>query len=65
MIWIVAPEEMMLSKLCWVKESESELQRRDVRLLMTSVTDVDAGYLRHWANRLGEAELLRKVTNHA
>ena len=65
MIWIVAPEDLILSKLLWVKESESELQLRDVRLLMETVTDLDVAYLNDWAARLGVTELLRKALQHA
>ena len=31
--WIVAREDLILSKLVWAKDSNSELQQRDVRSL--------------------------------
>lgn len=56
--WIVAKEDLILSKLVWAKDSESELQRRDVHNLLASGADDE--YLRAWAARLGVAELLEK-----
>ena len=49
-------EDLILSKLAWAKDTESELQMRDVRNLMSS--EVDTGYLRQWAPKLGVSELL-------
>lgn len=40
-IWVVAPEDLILSKLEWSKESDSTLQQRDVQALAESVTDLD------------------------
>lgn len=54
--WLVSREDLILSKLAWAKNSESELQMRDVRNLLSS--EVDMGYLRQWAPTLGVSELL-------
>src|SRR5438034_4464423 len=36
-IWFVAPEDLLLSKLVWMRETGSEMQRRDVEGLVSSV----------------------------
>jgi hypothetical protein len=54
--WIVSAEDLILSKLVWAQESNSEMQLRDVKLLLTGPLDVD--YLRTWARELGVASRL-------
>jgi hypothetical protein len=58
---IVAPEDLILSKLDWAKDSHSQMQLDDVRNLFRSVRDLDTNYLRRWADRLGLAALYREV----
>lgn len=58
---IVAPEDLILSKLDWAKDSHSQMQLDDVRNLLRSVRDLDTGYLRRWADRLGLTALYREV----
>jgi hypothetical protein len=57
--WIVSREDLILSKLVWSADSRSELQLRDVRLLLAGHVDVD--YIRLWAPRLGVATLLDEL----
>ncbi len=47
------------------KASESELQLRDVKLLLQSVEDLDSEYLRDWATKLGVNQLLERVSQNA
>ncbi len=58
---IVAPEDLILSKLKWAQESRSELQIRDVRELMATGVTLDREYLEHWAQDLGVITLLRDI----
>jgi hypothetical protein len=60
-IWIVAPEDLILSKLEWAKDSRSERQLEDVRNLLLSVPDLDKDYLARWAARLSVGALYREV----
>lgn len=60
-IWVVAPEDLILSKLEWSRESSSALQQRDVQVLMEEVIDLDWSYLESWAERLGMKVLLDQV----
>jgi Nucleotidyl transferase AbiEii toxin, Type IV TA system len=57
--WIVSPEDLILSKLVWARESRSELQMRDVRQLLDC--PVDIAYIRTWAPRLGVEALLTEA----
>jgi hypothetical protein len=54
--WIVSREDLILSKLVWAQESQSELQLRDVRSLMDE--SVDRVYLERWARELGVEDTL-------
>lgn len=58
---IVAPEDLILSKLEWAKESHSQLQLDDVRNLLRSVKDLDRIYLNQWVDRLGLAAVYHEV----
>jgi hypothetical protein len=60
-IFIVAPEDLILSKLDWAKESRSQMQLDDVRNLLRSVQGLDMAYLNRWVNRLGLAALYEEV----
>jgi hypothetical protein len=60
-VWVVSPEDLILSKLCWVKKSESELQRRDVEDIFAAIPDLDRSYLREWSEVLGVRSLLGEV----
>ena len=54
--WIASREDLILSKLVWARETDSELQRRDVRALLDG--PLDLGYLEKWAGVLGVHTLL-------
>ncbi len=60
--FIVAPEDLILSKLEWAKDSRSEIQLNDVRNLLASVQDLDRDYLGRWAARLRVESLYREVS---
>lgn len=57
-LWIATREDLILSKLAWARDSQSELQLRDVRALLAGDAELD--YLRRWAPELGVAGLLEK-----
>ena len=52
-VWLAAPEDVLLSKLVWARESGSELQLRDAANLVASVPDLDWPYIFRWASSLG------------
>lgn len=57
--WLVSREDLILSKLAWAKESNSELQLRDVRTLLDE--SLDWAYLERWSRELGVRESLAAV----
>ena len=60
-IFIVAPEDLIISKLDWARDSRSEVQLRDVRNLLAAAPDLDPEYLARWVGHLGLAALYREV----
>jgi hypothetical protein len=56
---VVSCEDLILSKLAWARDSASELQRRDVRQLLTGSVDTD--YLRRRAPALGVESSLEEM----
>lgn len=58
---LVAPEDLIISKLDWMKETRSEVQFADVRNLLRSVPDLDREYLSQWTERLGLSALYREA----
>lgn len=60
-LYIVSAEDLVLSKLEWLKDSRSERQMDDVRNLLNSVADIDEAYLEEWAVKLGLNELLEEA----
>lgn len=58
-LWVVSREDLILSKLVWMKAADSELQRRDVQALWHA--DLDLAYLRRWAGELTVAGELSKI----
>ena len=57
-LFMTAPEDLILSKLVWAHESQSELQMRDVRDLLATGISLDREYLEHWAQALGVEDSL-------
>jgi len=57
-VWVISPEDLVLSKLVWAKDSRSELQLRDVRGIIALQPQLDWPYLDRWAVRLTVAGLL-------
>lgn len=60
-IYVAAPEDLVLSKLYWAKDSLSELQLGDVKNLLKAVKSLNKDYLKQWAGYLNVEELYRKV----
>jgi hypothetical protein len=60
-VFIVSPEDLILSRLDWAKESRSQMQLDDVRNLLRSVQDLDTEYLNRWVDRLGLTLMYQEV----
>ncbi len=63
MIYITSPEDLILSKLYWAKDSLSELQFGDIKNILTTLPDLDTDYLREWVVKLGLKEVFKRVVN--
>ena len=64
-IWIVAPEDLIISKLFWAKESLSEMQLNDVRNLLVARKNLDKEYIHKWVQALELHDLYDKVKQNA
>lgn len=53
--WIVSKEDLILSKLVWARDSESDRQLHDVKNLISS--GCDAALIERWTQELGVASL--------
>jgi hypothetical protein len=60
--FIVTPEDLIISKLEWARDTRSEVQLSDVRNLLRSVPEIDPAYVEQWTTRLGLEALYRQVS---
>jgi hypothetical protein len=58
--WIVSREDLIISKLYWAKDSESERQLTDVRNLLSA--DCDRSYINKWTRELELSKLWERVS---
>lgn len=56
--WIIAPEDLLLSKLAWGMPSDSAVQMRDIRTLLRDHPDMDWDYVNQWADSIGVRDWL-------
>lgn len=59
--WMVSKEDLILSKLYWARDTQSEMQISDVKNLL--LMSPDLVYLKKWAPGLGVNELLEECLN--
>lgn len=57
-VWIISKECLILSKLNWAKNTESEMQLRDVASILRN--GYDENYVKTWAEKIGVRDLLEK-----
>jgi len=51
-MWVVSLEDLILSKLIWIQEYQSERQMEDIKNLLRNDT-ADMAYIRDWCQKLG------------
>jgi len=56
-VWMVSPEDLVLSKLWWAKDSHSEQQLSDVKSIMLNVQEMDRAYIQKWVRSLRLTEI--------
>ena len=60
-IWVVSPEDLLISKLWWAKDSLSSLQLGDAEKLLKEATNMDLTYAERWIKVLGLQDLYLRV----
>jgi len=50
-MWVVSIEDLLISKLIWIQEYQSDRQMSDIRSLLENTT-IDFSYLRYWCTTL-------------
>lgn len=59
---VIAPEDLILAKLDWSKDSHSEMQTRDIRnIIQTMGQQLDRAYLDRWAKQQGHTQRLEEI----
>lgn len=62
-IWMVSPEDLILSKLWWTKESRSEMQIADARNILQQTEEIDKKYLEKWVQELSLTDLYKELSS--
>jgi hypothetical protein len=66
MLWVVSPEDAILSKLEWMKGRESDVQHADaLGVAVAQWGNLDLDYLRRWAEQLGVESMLTRLLKDA
>jgi hypothetical protein len=50
-IWVITLEDLIISKLMWIQQLESELQKRDILSLLEN-KNADLNYIKYWCKEL-------------
>ena len=59
---IVSPEDLILAKLRWARQSHSETQHEDaLNVALTHAPALDTAYLEEWAARIGLSDALAEL----
>jgi hypothetical protein len=58
---ICSVEDLILSKLEWMKDTDSQIQKDDINRLLK--TEIDLKYLELWVSRLGLLEQYSRIKN--
>jgi hypothetical protein len=65
-LWVVSPEDTILSKLEWMKGRQSDVQYSDVLgVAVAQWGTLDLAYLRKWAPQLGIENMLTRLLKEA
>ena len=61
-VWVPSPEDVILGKLDWYRRAPIERHLDDAREVWGCFSgELDLDYMRHWADRLGVADLLDEM----
>ncbi len=59
-LYFISPEDLILKKLEWLKISESEKQREDIRSILR-FSKVNLNYIKKWAKKLSANKILAEI----
>lgn len=63
-LWVVSPEDLIISKLFWARDSRSELQLSDVSSIIKYQREkLDWEYIVYWTKELGIEQLWKEIEN--
>jgi len=60
-MWFISPEDLVISKLSWAKDSHSEMQLKDVQNLVKTVDSLDLKYIENWISQLGLEQIYKEA----
>ena len=60
-MWFVSPEDLLISKLIWAKDSRSEMQLNDVRNLVKTSDCLDFEYINKWIRELDLEQIYKEA----
>jgi len=60
-VWMISPEDLVIQKILWARESLSEMQIRDVSNIVRMNSNMDMNYLAKWLTGLGLKEIFDKA----
>jgi len=61
LMWFIAPEDLVLAKLWWAKDSCSEVQLNDARNILRTVKNLDTNHIKDWVAQLGLSHVAQKI----
>jgi hypothetical protein len=50
-VWIVTPEDLIISKIAWIQQLQSDKQMEDIKNLL-AIPGIDRNYIRNWCKEL-------------
>lgn len=62
-VYFLSPEDLILSKLMWAKDSQSELQLGDIESIIKIQKNLDWNYLWEWSEKQSTRKILEKLKN--
>ncbi len=62
-VWLTSPEDLVISKLIWAKDTRSEMQLKDVKNLIEATDGLDLKYIDKWIRELGLEQLYKELNN--
>lgn len=59
-IYFISPEDLILSKLIWYKDSQSTRHLEDIESIL-KISKVDVKYIENWASRQSTSDILKDL----